>query len=214
VTSRVTSAGIAGAPPLPSPARQACDVLLAVLAHRRPELRARAREVGDLAVAVGQTIGVDGTDLDDLGYAAELHDVGMMAIPDATLDSPTALTDQEWDLVLQHTIVGQAILAAAPALQPAGRLVRSSHERWDGGGYPDGLAGGEIPLGSRVIFACGVYIAMTSDRPHCPRVSHTDAIEELRRRAGTQFDPAVIGGLIDLFHPARAPFPAAVEAPA
>jgi HD-GYP domain-containing protein (c-di-GMP phosphodiesterase class II) len=163
--------------------------------------------VAGLATAVGQMLGLSDMALEDLGYAAELHDVGKMAIPDATIQKEEPLSDTEWDLILRHTVIGEAILAVAPALRPAARLVRASHERWDGRGYPDGLAVEKIPLGSRVIFVCAAYDAMTSDRAHRPRLGHLDAVEELRRHAGSQFDPGVVNALVEVFHRAPAPFP-------
>jgi two-component system cell cycle response regulator len=92
----------------------------------------------------------------------------------------------------QHTVVGERILAAAPALRPVAKLVRSSHERWDGGGYPDNLAGTDIPLGARIIAVCDAFDAMTSDRPYRAGATAEEALAELRRCAGSQFDPAVV----------------------
>jgi HD-GYP domain-containing protein (c-di-GMP phosphodiesterase class II) len=92
----------------------------------------------------------------------------------------------------RHTIIGERILLAAPALRAAARLVRASHERWDGSGYPDGTSGDEIPLGARLVAVCDAYRAMTTDRPHRPSRSRRDALEELYRCAGTQFDPEVV----------------------
>ena len=92
----------------------------------------------------------------------------------------------------QHTIVGERLLSASPALRPVAVLVRASHERWDGSGYPDGRAGDSIPLGSRIIAVCDAYAAMISERPYRPALSHEAALEELRAGAGTQFDPAVV----------------------
>lgn len=209
MTSRVTTVRGADRSRHSPAARQTCDALLAALRHRQPELYDRARKVAKLAMAVGQALGLSGAELDDLGYAAELHDIGKMAIPDATLQKERPLSDDEWELILRHTATGEAILAVAPALRPAARLVRACHEHWDGRGYPDGLAAEEIPLGSRVVFACGAYVAMTSDRAHRPRLGHLDALEELRYYAGSQFDPSVVNALVEVFHQARAPFPRA-----
>ena len=95
--------------------------------------------------------------------AAELHDIGKIAIPDSVLNKPGPLDATEWELMRSHTLIGERILGAAPALRPVAKLVRSTHERWDGGGYPDGLAGEEIPLGARIIFICDAFDVMTSD---------------------------------------------------
>ena len=111
-------------------------------------------------------------ELDEVARAAELHDVGKIAIPDAILDKPGPLDAGEWSFMRRHTLIGERILLAAPALRPVARLVRSSHERWDGGGYPDGLAGEEIPLGARVVAVCDAFDAMTTERPYRdPRAS-------------------------------------------
>jgi HD-GYP domain-containing protein (c-di-GMP phosphodiesterase class II) len=131
-------------------------------------------------------------ELDEMARAAELHDVGKMAIPDEILNKPGPLDRVELGFIRQHTIVGERILAAAPSLSPVARIVRASHERWDGSGYPDGLKGEEIPLPSRIVAACDAYHAMTSDRPYAVAVPQRDALAELRRCAGTHFDPKVV----------------------
>jgi HD-GYP domain-containing protein (c-di-GMP phosphodiesterase class II) len=115
-----------------------------------------------------------------------------MAIPDAILLKTGPLDDDEWVFVRRHTLTGEWILSAAPALASIAKLVRSSHERWDGGGYPDGLAGEAIPLESRIVGVCDAYAAMRSDRPYRAALSHADAIAELMSNAGTQFDPTVV----------------------
>jgi diguanylate cyclase (GGDEF)-like protein len=171
---------------------QARDVLLTVLQERAPALHARLRDVTDLAVAVGMGLGFEAAELDELARAAELHDIGKMAVPDAVLDKAGPLTADDRRFIGQHTLVGERIIGAAPDLRPVGRLVRSSHERWDGRGYPDGLAGEDIPLGSRIIAVCDAYDAMTSDRPYRAAVAMDEAIAELRRCSGTQFDPGVV----------------------
>ncbi len=127
--------------------------------------------------------------------AAELHDVGKLGIPDAILDKPGPLDDDEWQLMRQHSAIGERILNADPVMQPVARLVRASHERWDGTGYPDGLAGTAIPLGARIIAACDALDAMTSDRCYQSGRTLPDALAELRRCAGTQFDPDIVTAL-------------------
>jgi HD-GYP domain-containing protein (c-di-GMP phosphodiesterase class II) len=118
--------------------------------------------------------------------------VGKIAIPDAILSKPSPLDDEEWRFMRRHTILGERILTAASALRPVAALVRSSHERFDGGGYPDGLKGKEIPLGARIIFVCDAYDAMTSDRAYSRAVAPSEAIRELRACSGTQFDAEVV----------------------
>jgi HD-GYP domain-containing protein (c-di-GMP phosphodiesterase class II) len=132
------------------------------------------------------------SEVDEVTRAAELHDIGKMAVPDAILEKPAGLDDTELDLIRQHTIIGERILAVSPALRQVGLLVRHSHERYDGHGYPDGLSGDDIPLGSRIIAACDAFDAMTTDRPYQPAVPVPQALGELRQCAGGQFDPRVI----------------------
>jgi HD-GYP domain-containing protein (c-di-GMP phosphodiesterase class II) len=129
--------------------------------------------------------------------AATLHDIGKAAVPDAILEKPGPLDEHEWTFMRRHTIIGERIMQAAPALSAAAPLVRSSHENFDGTGYPDRLARDEIPLGARVIAVCDAYDAMVSDRPYRAALSHAEALAELRRCAGTQFDPAVVRAFVE-----------------
>src|SRR6202035_3419716 len=117
--------------------------------------------------------------------------------PDVILDKPSALDSNEWVLVRQHTLLGERILSAAPALRPVARIVRSSHERWDGAGYPDGLAGEQIPLAARIVAACDAYDAIISNRCYRPASSPAAACAELLREAGRQFDPVVVAAVLD-----------------
>jgi HD-GYP domain-containing protein (c-di-GMP phosphodiesterase class II) len=131
-----------------------------------------------------------------LRFAAALHDIGKLSVPESILCKPGPLTAEERAVMERHTIVGEQILAPIEFLAGVRLLVRHEHERWDGGGYPDGLAGEAIPLGSRIILACDALHAMTSDRPYRRALSHDAALEELRSHAGTQFDPRVVGALL------------------
>ncbi len=171
---------------------QAHEVLLRILRERQPALGDHVDGVAEMAVAVSERLGIRGEELDVIGRAAALHDIGKLAVPDAVLDKPVALDPDEWAFIRDHTIVGERVLREAPALAPVAELVRSSHERWDGRGYPDGLAGEGIPLGSRIIFVCDAFQAMISERPYAAPVSADDALAELRRCAGAQFDPDVV----------------------
>jgi HD-GYP domain-containing protein (c-di-GMP phosphodiesterase class II) len=137
-------------------------------------------------------VGVQLEDIQTLQLAGELHDIGKVAIPDAILSKPGPLDAKEWALVKGHTLIGERILAAAPALAQVAKLVRASHERFDGSGYPDGLAGEEIPLGSRIIAVCDAYDAMIGPRPYRLGMSEDVVIAELRRCAGEQFDPMIV----------------------
>jgi HD-GYP domain-containing protein (c-di-GMP phosphodiesterase class II) len=120
-----------------------------------------------------------------------------MAIPDEVLHKPGPLTESEWSFVRQHTIIGERILGAAPALAPVAKLVRGTHERFDGSGYPDGLAADAIPLGSRIVAVCDAFHAMTSPRPYRPAIPVEDALAELKANAGTQFDPTVVAAFFE-----------------
>ena len=175
--------------------RQAQDVLLGVLREREPALDQHVREVAALAHRVGERLELDGPALEELGLAAEMHDIGKVAVPDSILDKPGPLTAEEWAIMRQHTIFGERILTAAPALRGVAELVRASHERWDGDGYPDGRAGSEIPFAARIVLACDAFCAMTAARPYAAARTAAQAVEELRANAGTQFDPAVVAAL-------------------
>jgi diguanylate cyclase (GGDEF)-like protein len=175
-----------------SAGKQSHDVLLELLRERQPELHEHLRQVGQLAVMTGRRFGMNTEQLDELRRGAELHDIGKAAVPDAILEKPGALSEHEWTFMRRHTLIGERILSAAPALGPIALLVRSSHERWDGSGYPDGLAGRQIPLAARIVFVCDAFDAMTSERSYGRAMAPERALQELRRGAGTQFDPAVV----------------------
>jgi two-component system, cell cycle response regulator len=175
-----------------SATRQTRDILLQVLHEREPGLGQHLKGMARLATGVGARLELGAEELDEVAHAAELHDVGKMAIPDEILLKPGPLTEEEWAFVRQHTIIGERILGIAPTLLPVATLVRSSHERFDGSGYPDGLAAEAIPLGSRIIAVCDAFQAMTNTRPYRPAITVADALAELQACAGTQFDPRVV----------------------
>jgi diguanylate cyclase (GGDEF)-like protein len=175
-----------------SPARQSGDVLLRVIAEREPELLAHMHAVAALARELATALGLDADVRDTVGRAAELHDVGKVAVPDAILGKRGPLDDDEEAFMRRHTVIGEAIIAEAPALRVVAGLVRASHERWDGGGYPDGLRGYEIPLGARIVAICDAYSAMRQARPYGGPLGEREALDELRRSAGSQFDPALV----------------------
>jgi two-component system cell cycle response regulator len=175
-----------------SASRQSKDVLLRALAERNPEQRSRLGGVADLAEATALLLGLGHDEVEQVRHAAELHDVGKVAVPDAILAKQGPLTEDEWAFIRRHPVIGERIIGAAPALTRVARLVRHSHERWDGSGYPDALAGSHIPLGARIVAVADAFDAMTSSRPYSPPRSPDAALEELERCAGTQFDPAVV----------------------
>jgi two-component system cell cycle response regulator len=141
---------------------------------------------------MARELGFDAEERDVLVRAGELHDIGKVAIPDEILHKAGPLNEGEWALMRKHTVIGERVLAAAPAMTGVAKLVRSTHEHWNGSGYPDGLAGEEIPLGARVILICDAYNAMTGNRPYGQTVTEEQAIEELRRSAGSQLDPRLV----------------------
>jgi diguanylate cyclase (GGDEF)-like protein len=181
-----------------SPDRQSRDVLLRALQERNPDLAQRHAAVARLAGAIGERMDLPAEERAQLRQAAELHDVGKLAIPEEVLNKPGPLEPAEWAFVRRHTLIGERIIGAAPALAGAAKLVRSTHERLDGSGYPDGLAGDQIPLGARIIAVSDAFAAMTSPRPHAAQLPTGEAIAELRRCAGSQFDPAVVDALSEL----------------
>jgi diguanylate cyclase (GGDEF)-like protein len=172
--------------------RETADVLLQVLAERNALLGDHAGNVTALADATARELDLPNAEVRRIRIAAELHDVGKSAIPDAILEKTEPLTDDEWEFMHRHTEIGERVLLAAPSLARAAPLVRSSHERVDGGGYPDGLIGDQIPLGSRIIFVCDAFDAMTSARPYRAAQTVAEALAEVGRCSGTQFDPAVV----------------------
>jgi diguanylate cyclase (GGDEF)-like protein len=179
------------------------EVLLEALFERHPDLRAHVHDVAHLCAAVGTRIGLDAEALDELIIAAQLHDVGKIGIPDAVLQKPGPLDEGDWMLIRQHTVIGQRILGAAPALHRVGTIVRATHERWDGQGYVDGLTGDAIPLAARIIAVCDTFAAIVSERPYRAAMTLEEAFTELRRCAGTQFDPEVVRVFCDEVAPAE-----------
>lgn len=168
------------------------EVLLQALSEREPRLLEHSRDVASLSIDVGRRLDLPDEGLTVLRIAAELHDVGKLAIPDTILAKEEPLTPLERRFIEQHPVVGQRIVSATPALQTVGRIVRASHERWDGTGYVDGLTGEEIPIEARIIAVCDAFTAMTTERPYGRTLSVDEALAELRRCSGSQFDPGVV----------------------
>jgi two-component system, cell cycle response regulator len=179
--------------------RQVTQALMLAVEERRRALRTHGEEVQELASRVARALGLSETEVDAVRLGALLHDVGKLAIPDRILDKPHDLDEHEWAFMRRHTLIGQRILEGAPALRDVARLVRASHERFDGTGYPDGLRREEIPVGARIIAVCDAFDAMTAERPYRTALSLAAAIAELRRGAGTQFDPDVVAAFAAVF---------------
>lgn len=177
--------------------------LIDVLEAKDEYTAQHARDVVDLSQRVAEAVGVDGHELRDVHYAAILHDIGKIAIPSDILRKPGKLTDEEFEVIKTHSEVGGRLLERLPFTRSVAPLVRGIHERFDGGGYPDGLAGDAIPLGARIVGACDAFDAMISDRPYRQGIGVPAAIDELERCAGSQFDPVVVGALVAEIRSAR-----------
>ncbi len=161
--------------------------------------------LAELALAVGRAMGLSPAELEDLRWAALLHDVGKIGVPDAILQKPGPLAPEEWAIMRRHPITGAEILAPIPRLQRVAAIVRAHHERWDGKGYPDGLVGEAIPLEARILAVVDAYSAITDERIYKRARSHEEALAELRRCAGSQFDPRVVEVFLRLMEKQEVP---------
>jgi diguanylate cyclase (GGDEF)-like protein len=175
-----------------SASRQVTDALLQVIAEQSLDLDQHVERVATLASEMAEALDQPEHEVWRIRMAATLHDIGKTAIPAAILDKPGPLDDSEWEFVRRHPVIGERIVLAAPALAGTAPLIRSSHERVDGGGYPDGLTRKDIPLGARIIAVCDAFDAMSSDRAYRRAMSTEAALEELRENAGTQFDADIV----------------------
>ena len=175
-----------------------------MVAERDPVLNRHQEVVAQTAGVVAGQLGLDQRTVDDVVLAAELHDLGKLALPHAIVHKPFALDEEEWRIMRRHTLIGESMLHPFPELRRVASFVRSSHERVDGQGYPDGLAGEAIPLASRIVFVCDTWEAMTGGRSYRPPVSRAEALAELRRCAGSQFDPIVVEAFVAAMRPRAA----------
>ena len=191
--SRMYAAKISGHP---SAEQRLSGALTRMLDERHPGLGDHVEEVAGLAVACAEALGLPDDEVRSIERAAELHDLGKVAIPSAILTKQGPLDDDEWSFMRGHSIIGERILAGVPALEGVAQMVRASHERWDGKGYPDGLAGAEIPIGARIIAAADAFCAMTEARPYASARTSDSARRELSGCSGLQFDPAVVTALL------------------
>jgi len=183
---------------VPGSGRLTDTVLLKTLGRTDNELQLHHSGVAALAEKLSKRLELSPVESQLVGLAAELHDVGKEAVPDEVLSKPGPLDEEEKAFVRQHTIIGQRILGVSPALNYIAQLVRSSHESIDGTGYPDGLRGEQIPLGARVVAVCDAFDAMVSERPYKDTMSVEEAIAELRRCSGTQFDADVVEAFVTI----------------
>ena len=179
---------------------QAISALAVALLERDRYTGEHSESVLQMVEGVAQGLGIEQKEIERIKAAALLHDIGKVAIPDDILHKPSKLDEDEWKLMREHPAIGERILRAVTGMGGVARIVRHEHESFDGSGYPDGLAGSEIPIGSRIILACDAYHAMTSDRPYRDAMSHEDAVDQLLDNAGKQFDPEVVECLLGFLY--------------
>jgi HD-GYP domain-containing protein (c-di-GMP phosphodiesterase class II) len=188
-----------------SAGEQSSGVLLRALTERHPKLGVHVAGVAELSEALARKMTLSDKEIELARLTGGLHDVGKMAIPDEILEKPGPLTDDEWLFLRDHSKIGERILHGAPDLVNVAGLVRSSRERFDGTGYPDGLGGTDIPLISRIVCVCDAFDAMTSNRPFAAALTIEAALAELKRHAGTQFDPLAVAAFADVIADRGAP---------
>lgn len=184
--------------------KETIAALANALRSRDHDTEEHGDRVAERVVAVGRLLGLTDEQLVDLEYAALFHDIGKIAMPDAILHNTDELTDAQWALVRQHTVIGEEILQPVGFLSKVARIVRHSHEHWDGSGYPDALVGEAIPIESRIVFACDALDAMTSTRTYQRAMSLDAAIDRMRELRGHHFDPRVVDALVTVLDEERA----------
>ena len=177
-------------------AKKALDVLTRVMDLSDPDTSRHSRDIEELVAVVGAELGIVGAAAEELELAARYHDIGKVAVPEDILRKPGPLDEREWAVMTCHVEWGAELLGHLPDCSRIATIVRHHHERYDGRGYPDGLAGLRIPFGSRIVAACDAYGAMVSDRPYRRGFPKWRAIQELREGVGTQFDPAVVSAIM------------------
>jgi diguanylate cyclase (GGDEF)-like protein len=196
----ISAAGRARAIDVGQQARDAATAALAAVVAPLPHYRGQPSAlIATIVVAIARHLALTPAEIDRLRIAALLHDVGKVAVPDDILEKPAALSSAEWRSVVQHPRIGQVILDQAATLKDAAPIILHHHERFAGHGYPFGLRGKDIPLGARIVAIADAYDAMTNDRPYKRAMSHGDAVDELRRHSGTQFDPELVELFCDLY---------------
>lgn len=196
----ISAAGRAHAEAIGRQARDATTLVLTSVLNPLPHYRGQPSAlIASIVVALARQLALPDAEVDRIRIAALLHDVGKISIPAEILDKPAALTSAEWRTVVQHPRIGQVILEQAASLREAVPIILHHHERYAGHGYPYGLRANEIPLGARIVAVADAYDAMIHDRPYKRAMSHEKAVEELRRHAGTQFDPELVGLFCDLY---------------
>jgi response regulator RpfG family c-di-GMP phosphodiesterase len=184
--------------------RESLGLLLKILNEHTPGVLEDLNRVARFATATAQGLGLPESEVERIEIAARLHDVGKLAIPDSILSKAGPLDAEEWAVMRTHAEIGQRILTAAPSLARAAKLVRSHHERYDGFGYPDRLAGNGIQIGASIIAVCAAFVAMMKHRPFTDAITVNEALAEVNRYSGSQFDPRVVDAFSELLRLARA----------
>ena len=177
----------------------AADSLTAALAERQAWAGRPSNLIAEASMAMARAAGLPEREVERIRVASLLHDLGKLAIPDEILSKPGELVEPEWRIVAEHPKIGQVVLEQAGALRDAATIVLHHHEWYDGRGYPHGLRGEEIPVGARIVAIADAYEAMVAGRPYRLAVSHDEAMAELRRHAGIQFDPQLVAQFLELF---------------
>ena len=190
------------------------QALLAALKARERYTVEHSEAVVELATAVAEELGLSDQDVVEVAQVALLHDIGKLGVPETILQKPGGLSDAEWRIVRAHPAIGERVVGSIAALSHLAAAVRAEHERWDGSGYPDGLAGEAIPQASRICLACDAWHAMVSDRPYRPALTEGEARAELQRHAGAQFCPRTVDALLTVLDGRPAPPPPAAAADA
>lgn len=177
--------------------------LLAMLGERDSQTCCHSKATGEWARRLSEAMGLSRETTEFIELCALLHDIGKIATPDSILSKPGPLTSAEWDIMRDHSAAGQRILSEIPTLARCALIVRAHHERWDGLGYPDGLAGENIPFEARVVAVADAFHAMISDRPYRKAIPPRRALEILQAGRGTQWDPLIVDSMLDLFSRTR-----------
>ncbi|HYX76761.1 MAG TPA: HD-GYP domain-containing protein, partial [Gaiellaceae bacterium] len=186
-------------------ALEAVETLNATVDARDPYTAGHSQRVQEIAVSIALELGIDGRQLDAISHAGLFHDIGKLGVPDAILTKPAALTDEEYAQMKRHPADGADIVAKFGRLRQAVPLIRHHHERWDGRGYPEGLAADAIPLGAAIVGLADAWDAMTTDRPYHRALDPAEAEDELRTHRGTQFSPAVVDAFFRVLERSRPP---------
>ncbi|HEY8315198.1 MAG TPA: HD-GYP domain-containing protein [Candidatus Baltobacteraceae bacterium] len=186
--------------PEPRAYAESTEALLALLGERDSATCCHSRATGEWARRLSTAMGLSEETTAFVELCAVLHDIGKISTPDSILFKRSALTEEEWEVMREHAASGQRVLDRIPSLRRCAMVVRAHHERWDGTGYPDGLAATTIPFEARVVAVADAFHAMISDRPYRKAIPPRQALEILRAGAGTQWDPQVVAAMLGLFH--------------